>query len=163
MKCKKLCAVFVLALGFLGLQAQEVISASGGNASGNGGKVSYTVGQVVYTTNTGTSGSVSQGVQQAYEISVVSGIEQAQDINLICSTYPNPTTNFLTLNVDAERSRSIQSMSYQLFDINGKFLESKILTSNKTTITMENRVASIYFLKVLDNNKELKTFKVIKN
>jgi len=158
----KLSAFLLLCLGLSGLQAQETIPGSGGNASGSGGTASYSVGQVVYTTNTGTNGSVAQGVQQPYEISVVSGIEQAKDINLICSAYPNPTTDFLTLKVDASTTLSIQSMSYQLFDISGKLLENKKLTSNETTITMENRVASIYFLKVTDNQQEIKTFKIIK-
>lgn len=158
----KLCTVFLLSLGLTTLQAQEAVTASGGEASGSGGSASYSVGQVAYQTQTGTNGSVAQGVQQPYEISVVSGIEQAKDINLICSAYPNPTTDFLTLKVDASTTLSIQSMSYQLFDISGKLLENKKLTSNETTITMSNRIAAIYFLKVTDNQKEIKTFKIIK-
>ena len=51
------------------LQAQEIPIASGAVATGIGGSSSYTVGQVVYTTNTGSNGSVAQGVQQPYEIS----------------------------------------------------------------------------------------------
>ena len=36
-------------------QAQESANASGGDATGNGGTVAYSVGQVVYTTNTGST------------------------------------------------------------------------------------------------------------
>jgi len=154
-----LSAVLLIGIELTGLQAQEAIPASGGNASDRGGTVSYSVGQVVYTTNTGTNGSVAQGVQQPYEISVVSGIEKAKDINLICSAYPNPTTDFLTLNV---KNYDNENLSYQLFDMSGKLIENKKLTSNETTITMENRVAAIYFLKVTDNQQEIKTFKIIK-
>ena len=159
----KLCAFLLLGIGLTGLEAQEAIPAAGGNTSGSGGSVSYSVGQVVYTTSTGTNGSVAQGVQQPYEISVVTGIEEAIGINLMVSAYPNPTTDFLNLKVDASTTLSIQSMSYQLFDISGKLLENKELTSNETTITMENRVAATYFVKVIQGNKEFKTFKIIKN
>lgn len=152
-------AIFLICIGLSGLQAQEAVSASGGNASGSGGTASYTVGQVVYTTNIGTNGSVAQGVQQPYEISVVSGIEQAKNINLICSAYPNPTADFLTLNVE---NYDNENLSYQLFDISGKLLKSKKLTSNETTISMTNLVSATYFLKVIDNKKEIKTFKIIK-
>jgi len=69
----KLCALLLFGLGLTGLQAQESVNAAGGNASGSGGTVSYTVGQVVYTTKTGTNGSVAEGVQQAYEISDPTG------------------------------------------------------------------------------------------
>jgi len=43
----KLSAVLLLGLGLTGLQAQESVNATGGNASGSGGSVSYSVGQVV--------------------------------------------------------------------------------------------------------------------
>ncbi|MBA7550129.1 hypothetical protein ES705_42635 [subsurface metagenome] len=126
-----------LGLGLTGLQAQETIPATGSNASGSGGSVSYSVGQVIYTTNTGTNGSIAQGVQQPYEISVVSGIGKAKDINLICTAYPNPTTDFLTLKVE---NYDNENLFYQLFDISGQLLESKKLKGNETTITMANLV-----------------------
>ena len=161
MRQKKLLlsAILLIGIGLTGLQAQEAIPASGDKATGTGGTASYSVGQVVYTTNTGTNGSVAQGVQQSYEISVVNGIEDAKDINLECMAYPNPTSDFLTLNI---KNYDNKDLTYQLFDMSGELLENKKLTSNETTITMENRVAGIYFIKVTDNQQEIKTFKIIK-
>ena len=71
----KLITLLLLGVGLTGLQAQQAIPASGGNASGSGGSASYSVGQVIYSKNTGTNGSVAQGIQQPYEIMVVTGIE----------------------------------------------------------------------------------------
>lgn len=50
MWCKKLklSAFLLLGLGLTGLQVQETIPGSGGNASGSGGMACYSVGQVVY-------------------------------------------------------------------------------------------------------------------
>lgn len=95
----KLSAVLLLGIGLSGLHAQNTISASGGNASGSGGSVSYSVGQIVYTTNTGTNGSAAQGVQQPYEISVVTANEEALDISLEMVVYPNPATDFVKLRI----------------------------------------------------------------
>lgn len=159
----KLSAIILLGLGLTGLQAQESVNATGGDASGSGGSASYSVGQVVYTTNTGTSGSVAQGVQQPYEISVVTGLEEAKGINLSVSAYPNPTTDYLILSIDASTTLSIQSMSYQLYDMNGKLLQSEKITGNQTSIGMSNLVPANYFVKVIQANKEVKTFKIIKN
>lgn len=143
------------------VQAQNVIPTSGGNASGSEGTVSYTLGQVVYTTSTSTtSGSVAQGVQQPFEISVIAGIKEAENINLVCSVYPNPASDFLTLKVE---NYDTENLSYKLFDANGKLLESKKVTGNETIISMANLFSSLYFLKVIDNQKEIKTFKIIKN
>jgi len=145
------------------LSAQTSVNATGGNASGSGGSASYSVGQVAYQTHAGTSGSVAEGVQQPFEISVVTEIEEAKGINLTVSVYPNPTTDYLTLEVDASTTLSIQSMIYQLFDMNGKLLQSEKITGNQTSIVMSNLVPATYFVKVIQGNKEVKTFKIVKN
>ena len=157
----KLTAIFLLGFGLAGLQAQEAVTASGGNASGSGGTVSYSVGQVFYTTNTSlANGSVAQGVQQPFEISVVTGLEEANGINLNCLVYPNPTTDYLQLKIENEK---LTGLIYQLFDMNGKLIETKIIESNETSISMKNLLVATYFIKVMQNNKEIKTFKIIKN
>ncbi|NBU81385.1 MAG: T9SS C-terminal target domain-containing protein [Flavobacteriaceae bacterium] len=154
----KTITLFALFAGFT-IHAQQTTTATGGDASGSGGTVAYSVGQIVYTTNTGTTGSVAQGVQQPFEISVVLGIDN-NAINLEVTAYPNPTTNYLTLNIG---NTEISTLNFQLYDITGKLIESKKIKSSIETIDMENLPTATYFLKVADNNKEVKTFKIIKN
>ena len=156
----KLSALLFLGLGLTGLQAQESVNATGGDALGSGGSASYSVGQVVYTTNTGTNGSVAQGVQQAFEISVVTGLEEAKGINLSVSAYPNPTTDYLTLEV---KDVELLNLHFQMYDMNGKLLQNEKITGNQTSIVMSNLVVATYFVKIIQGNKEIKTFKIIKN
>jgi hypothetical protein len=156
----KLSAVLFLGLGLTGLQAQESVNATGGNASGNGGTVSYSVGQITYQTHTGTNGSVAEGVQLPYEISVVTAIDETKGINLSVTAYPNPTNDYLTLSID---EFDITNLSYQLYDMNGKLLQNEKIMGNQTSIAMSNLVPAIYFVKVIQVNKEIKTFKIIKN
>ena len=147
------------------LQAQQIhasVNASGGNASGTGGSVSYSVGQVFNTTAFGTNGSVSEGVQQPFEISVLSGMD-ITGIDLYYAVYPNPTSGKLTLKLDASTTPDIRSMRYQLYDVNGKMLQNDRLTEYETSIEMSNFNSATYFLKVTKNNKEVKLFKIIKN
>ena len=147
--------------GLTSLQAQEAVTTAGGEASGGGGSASYTVGQTVYTTETGTNGnSIAQGVQQPFEISAVTGIEEAKGISLNVSVYPNPTTDYLTVKVENYETANLQ---YQVFDINGKLLQSIKATGEETQINTSNLVPANYFVKVLDNKKEIKVFKIIKN
>lgn len=141
------------------VSAQESVNATGVNASGSGGSASYSVGQVVYTTNTGTNGSVAQGVQQPYEISVVNGLEEAQSIMLSVSAYPNPTTDYLILEVT---DFHLSPFTFNLYDMNGKLLQSEKITGNQTSIVMSNLVPATYFVKVVQGNKEVKTFKIMK-
>lgn len=156
----KLSALLLLGIGMFGLQAQQVVTTSGGNASGSGGSVSYSVGQVVYTKSIGTNGSSAQGVQQPYEISAVTAIEAAKDISLIFSVYPNPTTDFLTLKVE---NYELENLSYWLYGVSGNLIETKKIIAVETQISMANLVSGTYFLKIATGNKEVKTFKIIKN
>lgn len=156
----RLSAVLLLGLGLPELQAQQAIPTCGGGSSGSGGSARYSVGQVVYTTNTGTNGSMAQGVQQPFEISVIEGIEEAKSINLSVSAYPNPTTDNLTLKVE---NCDNTNLSYQLFNISGQLIETKKLEEKQTSLVMRNLLPATYFLKVIQGNKEVKKFKIIKN
>jgi len=149
----------LLSLWFITLHAQQNFTGTGGNASGSAGSSSYSVGQLVYTTNTGSNGSVVQGVQQPYEISV-SGIDKAKGIDLICSTFPNPANDVLTLVV---KNTEIKGLYYQLYDINGKLILNNKVDATEIQIPMKDFIAGIYFLKLYYQNEEVKTFKIIKN
>jgi len=144
----------------MGLQAQKSVNSTGGNASGSGGSASYSVGQAVYTSNTETGGTVAQGVQQPYEIWVETTIEEAKGINLLVTAYPNPTTDYLTLRID---EFDISDLSYQLYDMQGKLLRNEKITSNQTRIVMSNLAPATYSVKVVQGNKEIKTFKIVKH
>ncbi len=160
MKNKRLTlsVALLICLAITSLQAQETINATGGNISGTGGSASYSVGQTTYTTHTGTTGLVAHGVQQAFEISVIIGIEETA-INLVISAYPNPTNDYLTLEV---KDFELSTLSFQLYDLQGKLLQNKKITDNQTNIVMSNLVPAIYFVKIIQSNKVVKSFKIIK-
>jgi hypothetical protein len=141
-------------------KAQNTSAASGSNATGSGGTLSYTVGQIVTTTNTGSNGTSAHGVQQPFEISVATGIKEELDITLDLVVYPNPSTDFLKLRIG---DREFRNLRYQLFDINGNLLRNNKVEERETEISMNIYLPAIYFLKVTDKDKVIKTFKIIKN
>lgn len=158
-KTTKLGGILLLCLLSTGILAQEAIPATGGNARGSGGSVSYTFGQVFYTTNTGANGSVAKGVQQPYEISVVTGKNEPMGIDLTCSIFPNPASGFIKLVV---ANYNTDNISYELCDNNGKTIEINKIDGNETRIDISKLIVAPYFLKVRINNKEIKIFKIIK-
>ncbi len=154
----KLSVLLLLGFGLTGL-TQESINTAGGNASGSGGSASYSTGQVAWQIHTGTNGSVAEGVQQPYEISVVTAIEETEEIHLSISAYPNPTNDYLTLEVkDAE----LVNLSFQLYDIQGNILQKERIEGNLTRIAMGQLVPATYFVKVTRDARELKVFKIVK-
>lgn len=66
---KKKVLYLLLLVGF-NIQAQVAIVGSGSNATGSGGSLSYSIGQVVYTTNSGSTFTSAQGVQQPTDATV---------------------------------------------------------------------------------------------
>ena len=139
---------------------QSTIPATGGNASGTGGSSSYTVGQVIYKTHGGTTGTVIQGVQQPFEISVPTALKNTEGITLEYKVYPNPTKGLLTLTIKPFDSDNLR---FRLFDINGILLQDKKIESGMTDISMDNYDPSMYFLRIIKDNLEVKVFKIIKN
>lgn len=85
----------LLCIGLFVQQTQQVVTTSGGIATGRGGTAGYTVGRIVKNKIIGSNGTVSQGVQHPYEISVITAIEAATDISLIFSV---PNTISITCN-----------------------------------------------------------------
>lgn len=142
------------------LSAQENISSAGGDASGSGGSVSYSVGQIICSTNSGSNGSVSEGVQQPYEISVVSINSDFPEVDLICTVFPNPASDYLTLKTE---NTEINSLNYSLYNSLSQIIESNFLSTGETHIDMKSLVKGVYFLKVMKDSEEIKSFKIIKN
>lgn len=157
---KPLLVLFIVTFSLLPTMAQENVNASGGKSTGIGGTANYSIGQIFYSTNNGTNGSVVQGVQQPYEISVIIGIEDANKTNLTISAYPNPTFDLLELKVESEK---LNNLSYKLFNMNGKLLYSNNILNYQTNIVMRNLVQGTYFVRVSQGNKEVRTFKIFKS
>lgn len=152
-------AILLLCCGPCGLYAQETTLGGGGDATGNG-SFSYSIGQAFYVTNYGVDGTASEGVQQAYEITSSVGVTEYDAITLEFEIYPNPTTDYLTLDV---KDFSLNELDYVLYDVSGRVLDERKINQNNTIIEMMDFPESTYFLKVSNGTTIMKTFKIIKN
>lgn len=160
MKNKKTIASVAFLLFGLGyLHAQENPTASGGDATGVGGTAAYSLGQIVYTTNVSPSGTISQGVQQAYEIFTV-GIKEAE-LNISLTVFPNPTTHNLTLQISDYNN---EKFSYELFDMQGQLTSSGQVTAEETQINTSCLPPANYLINIVNQeNKKIQSFTFIKN
>jgi len=140
------------------LKAQESINSSGNDAIGGGGFVAYTVGQVVYTTNMGNSGSVAQGVQHAYEI-FIEGISTTT-LEISLAVFPNPALDNLTLMLSDHENNKL---TYQLYDMQGRLIISEHIIAKQTQINTASLLTATYFIYLFnEENKKVKSFKFIK-
>lgn len=148
---------------FFGTQliAQEGAVPAGGNASNNTGSITYSLGQLFYSTAIGSNGTAVQGVQQPNSITVVGQDPFPESVTLSFQTYPNPTTDWLYLKVEGWSEN--RAINYTLSDLSGKVITSNSVHEEETTIETSQLSPATYFLLVTVDNKESKTFKILKN
>ena len=156
---KNITLIMVLFCAIQLVNAQETISVPAVAATGSGGKVSYTIGQLVYTNPTTAAGSLNQGIQQSIEFVTLSNPELTA-VTLKAVTYPNPTTDFIIL---ALKDANLTGVSYTMYDLLGRFVNKGTVTTFETKIGMKSLPIGEYILRVQQNNQALKTFKIIKN
>lgn len=139
--------------------AQQAISVAGGNASGTGGTASYTIGQVAYSNLSGASGSITEGVQQPFEILVYTSLQYANDFSFECLVYPNPVLDQVTVKIE---NYTTEKLYIRLYDINGKLLQNKIVVNNETIIHLTDLTPGSYLLDVFNSHHLIRSFKLLK-
>lgn len=147
----------ISALSATGISAQQAITASGGNASGSGGSSSYTVGQTAYLSK-GTSNQVLEGVQQPYEILTLA-VSETGSVEKNIFLYPNPVKDLLFVDFNQE---PFDNASYQLFDAQGKIIKQGKFNQKKNELDLSLLPQSVYIIRIIQENKNVKAFKVIK-
>jgi len=125
--------------------AQDSTNSSGGNATGSGGTVAYSVGQVVYTTNTGTNGSLAQGVQHATICQVTTtasagtiacnGGTTTVTVSATGGTAPYSGTGSFTV--------SAGSYSYTALDANGCSSTTSVSVSEPSAVVASSSATAI--------------------
>lgn len=135
---------------------QSTIATTGGDVASPTGNVSFTVGQIDYV-SVESSGSVNQGVQQPYELFVLETTEWTSDF--VISAYPNPIVSFLTINIG---ETTPELLDYVLTDENGRIVSEGMLKEKETKLDVRELASSTYFLNILHNDQQVKTYKLIK-
>lgn len=140
------------------VSAQQSANTSGKNVSQNNTSVSYSIGEVYYNTTTTSSSVITQGIQQPYEIYLISGVGNEKDVQLI-TAFPNPTSSTIKI---VTQDIKIDGLNYKLYDLLGKEILSGDIRSNQTELDLNNLMPEVYFIKVFRYNSTIKYFKIIK-
>jgi hypothetical protein len=143
---------------FLKINAQVSPTASGKNIVETGGSISYSVGQVVYLYKTDNNSSFIEGVQQPYEISEVLDLSE-NFLDLKVDIFPNPTSNYLTIKMG---TKDFSDLDYSIYNSIGKVILEKKKIEELIQIDMQSFATGIYFLQINQNQKLVKSYKIIK-
>lgn len=133
---------------------------AGDNLTGPGNSsVSFSIGQIDYVyISSNDNASVSQGVQQALEIFVVSIFDVIQ--SEVISVFPNPTSQEVNIKIENANGKG---MIVQFYDANGKLLMKETITQNHHKLGLENFPKGMYILEITQNQSTLINYKIIKS
>lgn len=142
------------------ITAQSNTTSSTNKITDTGGSINYTIGQVFYQSQSGSTGIISNGVQVPVETLTLS-INDDIFLHFTANVYPNPTVKDVYLKID---NLDNSNLSYQLYSINGKLItKTKSIIEENTKIAMSQLPVNVYLLQIKSNKKIIRTFKIIKN
>lgn len=138
--------------------SQESINAAGGNQNSASGSISFTIGQIEYFTITNSDYTVSQGVQQPYEIFLVGLSPFKLDFSI--SVFPNPTPQFIEILVGEYTN---QQLIYRIFDLQGKEIQNGNMNAESTIIDLSELSNSTYLINIFDQDGQfIQSFHIVK-
>ena len=163
---KQIILVFMaIGLSFLGIQAQNLYV-----LPTNSAKISYSISGIkditfanrnIYIAK--SADTVQLSLANLQYLSFIDyrdvSIAENNDVDGI-KLYPNPTIDYLVLRL--ENIEIKENTKYELYDINGKILEQSDIQSNNTIVHIADFPSALYVLKIVEADKEIKSFKIIK-
>ena len=158
-KMIKTTLLLVLSFLFCTVNAQNSINSGGYDATGSGGSVSASIGQLVNNQYSGSNGFIQEGVQLPFEFISLKQQKGSAHSNL-WDVYPNPSSGLVYINT---KNINAKNISISLYDNTGKLLLKENTPTDKTSLNLSSFSAGIYLLKVNSGSALLGSTQIIKN
>ena len=147
----------------------NILSSSGSEHEGPQG-LSFSIGSLKHFVVLTVEDSVPQSgilqdtltVKDSLAHAILQHIE-GQDKTASISIYPNPFIDMVTLNLENFTDDSRENYRFELFDLMGNILDTGEVSHRQEEISLNSIPKGIYILQLFKNEKELKSFKLIKS
>jgi hypothetical protein len=137
----------------IGVTGQTTVIPTGGESISSYGTISYSIGEVYYTSK-GSQFNSTEGVQHLF---IINSLLIKSKVQLI--PYPNPTTNLLYFKVE---NNNYINLSYILYDLNGKVIKNGFIINPSSFISLKELPSQTYILKCFRGNTEENIFEIFK-
>lgn len=154
-------AVITAIVVFVGsvVNAQQLISTSGGFLQNSQQSISYSIGEPVIDCYSVGSIMLTHGIQQPNRSVITFSTPVLEESNI--RVYPNPTYTGRCI-LDVARL-SFSNVFYKLLDSSGMLVQTRKISNTTTALSLEALAPSVYFLQIIDpQNRIIKTVKIIK-
>lgn len=136
----------------------DILDASGGDGTGQGGSIAFSIGQVFSNLNVNSNFSIQEGVQHPLPEAKIKPLPQPET-EIHIAAYPNPVDDYFIIETTGLENKNI---SYKLFNLQGKLLAHNKLDRAGTKIRAHGLQASIYLINIIVEGRHIKTLKIIK-
>ena len=155
MNRKQTLFTLTLVLTNIAVFGQQGFVSSGTTVSTSSGNLTYVAGQMTHQ----TSEKIHFGLLQVFETTnEVLNISELSNFEI--SVFPNPTAQFLEVRNEV---KSPTYLKYQVIDLQGRLVLHGQLPEAGPRIDLTNLARHQYQLLLFNDNKLIKTFKIIKN
>jgi hypothetical protein len=135
--------------------SRSVVGSAGSTLNMEGQRVSWTVGEPVIGTMTGSNHQLSNGFFLSLNLSVLLIKPENESLTSI-EVFPNPATEGFTI-----RNRKQHAMTIRITGQDNKLVEEGKIGSGDM-VNVRNWKEGVYFLQVIDNVNKLETiFKIV--
>ena len=138
------------------------ITSSGASMSQNGGKISFSVGEIVVKTMTDGTNSIGQGIINTTTTNIVTAIKETDISKIRVNIYPNPANDLVFIDINDSKIPIIQ---LTVFDINGRQIISEQFSAinNHIGLNTNSWQKGNYFVTLSDlSGKLLGSYKIAK-
>jgi hypothetical protein len=151
--------ILVLLIHGASAMAQRATLPAGHDATGAGGTLSYSIGQVDYKFASNSNGSIAQGVQQPYEWLVLA-VDEPVGGAFTAALQPNPANDQVTIAIAGTTTLPLR---FDLRDAQGRLLRDGPITSTSISIPLNGLPSATYLVHVLEDGRPQTTFQLIKH
>lgn len=157
---KKLTGFLFVSVSFSSLAQSltpTVVSSTGDYYVGSAATLSWTLGEVVTDTYTGTSNQLTQGFHQPdLRFSLIEDLAAEMTLNL----FPNPTNGLVSFEV----KNNLNTLQVAILDPSGRIIYATAYAPESVLqIDMSSYADGIYFMQVTtESNQKIKTLKIEK-
>ena len=127
-------------IGFGQILSPSVVSSSGASYSNGGVIMDFTLGEIVIETFSNNANILTQGFHQG----IIKIVLSVSDIDIKTKIYPNPTTNFIIIELEKNVNADIL-----VYDINGKIvIKDKLRDEQKKQLDFSFLTQGNYLLHI---------------
>lgn len=137
----------------------EVLTTSGDYFTSAGAQLSWTLGEPVIETVSGTNATLTQGFQQTWQTGTI--VNEINPSQMQITVFPNPTQGQITFSFKQTSGRNFM-ISY--FDIAGKLIRTEQVNYSGTQIQSDisSVTPGMYLIVISDENLNQQSFQLIK-